>query len=166
MTFQDQPSLRVRVGRIAGAHGVKGLIKVLPLTSDLDLLKRVYTSEDGSGVLELNIKNPIGKFILAEVHGVSDRNAAEALGKCSLFVLRETIHSFPDSHNLTLPGIAVMNNSGVRIGSVLSVENYGAGDLLDIRLDTGKTVMVPLTADFVPEIADDYVIAINYEAFL
>lgn len=169
MTFQDRDQLssRVCVGKIASAHGVKGLVKVLPFTKDLNLLKRVYSSEDGSETLELVIKNPLGKYVLAEIQGVTDRNAAEALSKCSLFVPRETAATADDIFYIIRMRVVSgeAGNLGAEIGVVKGVENYGAGDLLDIQLNTGKSVMVPLTPDFVTEI-DDVVTVVNYEAFL
>lgn len=169
MTFQDrdQPSSRVCVGKIAMAHGVKGLVKVLPFVEDTKLLENVFTSENGAQTLRLTIKNPLGKYVLAEVEGITDRNGAEALGKCSLYVPRESMPE-PDEGEVyidDLIGLPALDAEGSEIGSVLSVQNYGASDLLEIRLKNGKSVLVPLTPDFVPDIGDT-VTVLNYEAFL
>jgi 16S rRNA processing protein RimM len=165
MTFQDrdQSSSRVCVGKIASAHGVKGLVKVLPFTDETELLSSVYTSENGSEMLELTIKNPLGKYILAEIKGISDRTKAENLGKPALYVPRETITLTNSS--IALIGLTVINEDGVEIGRVRGVENYGASDLLDIILHVGKSVMVPFTPAFVPEVGAT-VKVVNYEAFL
>lgn len=160
---QDQPLHRVCVGKIASAHGIKGLVKILLLTDTSDFPEAVYTSENGPKMLEITIKNPLGKYVLAEIKGVTDRNAAEALGKCSLFVPRETMPSGPDHGDII--GKTAIDAAGTEIGIINSVENFGASDLLDIRLKSGKSVMVPLTPDFVPEIGERVMI-VNYEAFL
>lgn len=160
---QNQPLHRLCVGKIASAHGVKGLVKILPLTDDFDLFRTVFTSEDGPETLEITIKNPLGKYVLAEIEGIADRNAAEALGKCSLFVPRET-GEVPSDYDHII-GKTAIGADGSEIGIISSIENYGASDLLDIRLKSGKSVMVPLTPDFVPEIGET-VTVVNYEAFL
>lgn len=166
MTFQDQdqPSSRVLVGKIAQPHGVKGLVKLLPFVEDVSLLEHVYTSEDGDQTLSLKIKNPLGKYLLAEIEGITDRNAVEALGKLSLYISRDEAAEAEEL--VSLEGLPVQDEAGEVIGSVKSIENYGASDLLDIQLKTGKSVMVPLSDDFVPEITDEYVVITNYEAFL
>jgi 16S rRNA processing protein RimM len=165
MPFQDQdqsPS-RVCIGKIASAHGVKGLVKVLPFTKEIHLLGRVFIDETSSKTLDLTIKNPLGKYFLAEIKGITDRNGAEALGKCSFFVDRD-IAAKADPH-VSVIGLQAINAEGTSIGTVSSVENYGAGDLLEIRLKTGKSILVPLNKDFVLKI-EETVTVVNYEAFL
>lgn len=160
---QDQPPLRVCIGKIASAHGIRGLVKVLPFTKEIHLLGRVYIDETSAKALELTIKNPLGKYLLAEIKGITDRNGAEALGKCSFFVDRD-IAAKADPH-VSVIGLQAINAEGTTIGIVSSVKNYGAGDLLEIRLKTGKSILVPLNKDFVPEIGGTITL-INYEAFL
>jgi 16S rRNA processing protein RimM len=160
---QDQPSSRIRVGKIASAHGVKGLVKVLSFVEDLSLLETVYTDETGGGSLALSIKNPLGKYVLAEIKGIQDRTAAEALGKPFLYAPRASLSESAEPARLV--GLPVLDEGGRLIGRVIGTENYGAGDLLGIRLENGKTLLVPLTPDFVPEIGET-VTVVNYEAFL
>ncbi|MCC6598208.1 MAG: 16S rRNA processing protein RimM [Alphaproteobacteria bacterium] len=156
---------RICIGRIASAHGVKGLVKVFPLVDDLTLFTEVFTSETGPETLNITLKNQLGKYILAEIEGVNDRNAAEALGKCPFFAEDENASALPQTPYEDLIGKPVINAAGEPIGIVKGVENYGASDLLDISLTNGKSVMVPLTPDFVPEIGETLKI-VDYEAFL
>lgn len=154
---------RTCIGKIAAAHGVKGLVKILPLAAGPGQTQNVYTSEDGPEMLEIRIKNPLGKYLLAEIEGITNRNAAEALGKCPLYIDGGAPEN-PAHENLS--GKTVLGADGAEIGTVIGVENYGAGDLLDICLKSGKTVMVPLTPDFVPQTGETALTVVNYEAFL
>lgn len=160
---QDQPLPRICIGKIASAHGVKGLVKIMPFTHEHHLLHKVYTDETSAKTLELIIKNPLGKYLLAEIKGITDRTSAEALGKCSFYIERDA--AAKADPKISLIGLSALSADGTPIGIVCSVENYGAGDLLEIRLNTGKTVLVPLNDDFVPHIGKTITV-INYEVFL
>ena len=70
MSFQnpDQPDKRICIGKITSAHGVKGLVKILPFGEDPALLEQVDE-------YKITLKNPMGKYILAEIEGVNGRDA-------------------------------------------------------------------------------------------
>ena len=156
MPFRDQgqPPKRICLGKIAGVHGVKGLVKILPFGEDPALLENgpLYTSEDGQTSLTLHLKNAIGKFILASVKGVETREQAEALGKCSLYVPRETLPEIEDDDGFyyeDLIGLKALDKDGNHIGKVIAVDDFGAGDLLDIQPLSGKSFYVPFRPEYV-----------------
>jgi 16S rRNA processing protein RimM len=147
-------SSRILIGKIVAAHGIKGLVKIFPLCEDMDLLNgTLFTSEDGTESLKIKTKNVLGKFILAEVEGITDRNAAETI-KCSLFVSRETLPEIDEEDGFyieDLIGLSVYNKSEL-IGEVLTIANFGASDLIEIKPVSGKTFYIPYTDDYVIEI--------------
>jgi len=137
------------VGKIVAAHGVKGLVKILPLCEDISLLERSETHA-------LTLKNPLGKYILAEVKGVTDRNGAEALCGCSLFVSRETLPALDQKDSYyydDLIGLKALTENGEAAGEVIAVYDFGAGDLLEIRPVNGEEpYLLPFTDHYVPTV--------------
>lgn len=163
MSFQDkdQSPKRVCLGRIAAPHGVKGLVKILPYGDDPTLLESaeaVYTSETGFDTLKISLKNKLGKYILAHIDGCDDRNASEDLKGTEFFVERDVLPDLEDGEGFyyeDLVGLKVLDKDGKHIGKIIAVENFGAGDLLEIQPLSGASYYVPLV--------DDYVLSIDIE---
>lgn len=157
--MNSQPEKRVCLGKIATAHGVRGLVKVLVFAEDPALLSGVlYIGETSNDTLTLKMKNSMGKFWLAEVDGVKDRNDAELLRNTSLWVNRATLPDTEDEDDFyieDLIGLAVETVDGKQAGKVLGLDNFGAGDLLEIKPPTGDSVYIPFTKADVPEILLD-----------
>ncbi|MEZ5813244.1 MAG: ribosome maturation factor RimM [Alphaproteobacteria bacterium] len=157
----DQPAKRICIGKITSAHGVKGLVKILPYGEDTGLL------EQAEG-FKITLKNPMGKFILAEIEGVSDRDAAETLRNTELFIARDKLPEIKDADTFyyeDLVGLKAVDEDGSEIGKITAIENFGAGELLEIRLTSGQEVLVPFTGEYVPEVTETVTIR-NYKALL
>ena len=158
MSFQDQgqTSSRACVGKIVAAHGVKGLVKILPYGDDLSLLEGdLYVSDKDSKTLKIKIKNPIGKYVLAEAGGVTERNGAEALRNTELFIEKQKLPELKEEgryYHADLIGLKAIDEDGTEIGKITGVENYGAGDLLAIKPANGPEFLFPFTQDNVPEV--------------
>lgn len=136
---------RICIGKIVSAHGVKGLVKILPFCEDLDLLEgSLYTAETGDETLDISLKNPVGKYLLAQVEGITDRSAAENL-KCSLFIPREALPEARDGEYYVedLIGLRAMTSEGASVGTVIAAPDFGAGVLLEIRPPAGDTFYIP-----------------------
>lgn len=153
MSFQnqDQPEKRICIGRFASAHGVKGLVKILPYGEDLSLLEQV----EG---YKITLKNPQGKFMLAQVEGVNDRDAAEALRGIELFITRDKLPEIEDDGSYyyeDLIGLTALDEHEEEIGKVIAVHNFGAGDLLEIQPTGGTSYMIIFNDENVPEVRLD-----------
>lgn len=99
-----------------------------------------------------------GKSLLAEIEGIQDRNAAEALRGTELYTTRDKLPVIEDDdlfYYEDLIGMTVIDSDGVHIGSVLAVQNYGAGDLLEIAPIKGNTFLLPFTKENVPDISEE-----------
>ena len=156
MTSPRAPNKRICVGKISSAHGVKGLVKILPYCEDLELLNgTLFTSEDGNKTLSIKIKNSQGKHVLASIEGITTPEDAKKL-KSSLFVPREALPEISEDNEFyieDLIGMDVKNTNQETIGTLLVVENFGAGDLLEIRPSQGgATYYIPLQDEYVPEV--------------
>lgn len=158
---QGQSPKTICVGRIAGAHGVKGLAKIQPYCEDLSLLEQVID-------FEITIKNSNGKHMLVDIKDVHTREDIEKLKGTKLYVQREVLAEIGDDDTYyieDLVGLAVVDKSGDEIGKVNSVEDYGAGELLSIRLKNGKELLLPFTEAYVPDVGEQITIQ-DYEDFI
>ena len=123
---------RVCVGRISGAYGVQGLIRINSYTEEpMDVA--VYgpvTDEDGERMFELEAKRMVKTQVVARIKGVLDRNAAEALKGIRLYVLREVFPLPADDEFYweDLVGLAAETVDGKSIGKVLSLQELTAGN--------------------------------------
>ena len=98
------------------------------------------------------------KGVVARIEGVTDRNAAEALRGTELYIERDKLPE-PDQdevYHADIIGMAVLRSDGSDVGEVIAIQNFGAGDLLEVRLtDKKRTEFVPFDDRFVPEIDFD-----------
>lgn len=148
---------RICVGKISSAHGIKGLVKITPYCEDIALLNgRLYTEESGEcPVLDVTIKNSAGKHLLAYITGVDDKEKADSL-KCLLFVERDALPELDNQDEFyvqDLIGLHIVDELGNKVGDIKNVDNFGAGDLLEIRpVEGGQTYYIPFHNDFVTNI--------------
>lgn len=151
-----QTTKRIQIGEIATAHGIKGFVKLRSFVDDETLFEGddVFTSETGDKKITLTLKNEMKGDWLAEVKGVSDRNEAERLRGTKLYVERDVLPDADDGEYYIedLKGLKVVDKDGKDIGIVLSVENFGASDLLDIKPPVGSSFYVPFTDDTIIEV--------------
>lgn len=147
---------RIQIGEIATAHGIKGFVKLRSFVDDESLFEdgTVFTGETGTRTLSFKIKGAVKNDLLAEVQGVSDRNGAEALRGTKLYIDRGALPETDDGEYYIedLKGLTVVDSQGKEIGTILSVENFGASDLLDIKPQSGQSFYIPFTDDTVLEV--------------
>lgn len=146
---------RILVGVIAGAHGVRGQVRIRSFTADpkgVAAYGPVF-DETGRRSLKLTVVGATKGSVIARVEGVEDRNAAEALKGLRLYVPRSALPEPEDDeyYHADLIGLAVELPGGEPFGRIAAVQNYGAGDVLEIQPQTGgPTVVVPFTRAVVP----------------
>ena len=135
---------RVALAAVAGAHGIKGEVKLKLFAESVGSLAsfdEVYVG----GQLRRLTSIGAGKLPVARFEGVSDRTAAEALRGQLVEVERDALPPLDEDeyYHADLIGLTCFSEAGETVGSVVGVENYGAGDLLDIELVTGRRSMIP-----------------------
>ena len=150
------PGPRICLGVIAGAHGVRGLVKVKSYTDEPRNLVAYgpLTDEAGGRRFSLEIVGESKGLLLVHVEGVADRNGAEALKGLRLHVLRSAL---PDPgeeeyYHADLVGLSAFDGDGTFHGTVKAVQNYGAGDILEIEAADGDVLLLPFTKAAVPEV--------------
>ena len=137
---------RVCVGLIASAHGVRGMVKIKPFTEDPKDVASYGPVFLGDGTVhKLEVRNLNKGMVLAAIEGVTDRDAAEALKGEELFVDRSALPE-PEGGSVyhgDLVGKRVVDPERGPVGEVLGVQDHGAGAMLEIRREGGKSVLVP-----------------------
>ncbi|MCZ8172117.1 MAG: ribosome maturation factor RimM [Brevundimonas sp.] len=145
----DKP---VTLAAIAGAHGVTGEVRLKLFGEGVESLKRFRAFNDSA--LTLSKLRDDGKGgAIARFAEVTDRNAAEALRGTLLTVPRSALPPLGEGeyYHADLIGLVAISTDGAELGDVIAVENFGAGDVIEVRRPTGKTFMVPMRAEAVPE---------------
>lgn len=148
----------VTLAAVAGAHGVTGEVRLKLFAESVDSLKRHKSYNGGALTLKLVRANKGGA--IARFAEINDRNAAEALRSTLLTVLRSELPALADGeyYHSDLIGLRCVSTEGEDLGTCISVENFGAGDILEIEKPDGKRFMVPMNAKAVPEWGDRIVV--------
>ena len=158
---EDKP---VTLAAVTGAHGVTGEVRLKLFGEGLDGLKR-HTSFNEGALTLAKLRDDGKGGAVARFAEVPDRTAAEALRGTVLTVPRSALPPLGEGeyYHADLIGLAAVSDAGEPLGTVVAVENFGAGDLLEIERPTGKRFMVPMTADAVPEWDDErLVVAVGF----
>jgi len=148
----------VILAAIVGAHGIKGEVRLKLFAASLESLAahKVFAAERGGEARPLTLVSmrPDKAGAIARFAEIGDRTAAEELRGTTLGVPREALPALEEGefYHADLIGRAVVSSDGAAVGSVVAVENFGAGDILEIVKADGKTFMVPFNAQAVPEV--------------
>jgi 16S rRNA processing protein RimM len=146
----------VLLATIGAPHGVRGEVRVKSFTADPMSLGHYgpLAAADGRR-FEIERLRPAKQVVIAKFHGIDDRNAAEALNGTELYVDREALPEADDDefYHADLIGLAAVDPEGNAVGTIVAVQNFGAGDLLEIRLaGSSRTELVPFSEAAVPSI--------------
>ena len=136
---------RVALAAVAGAHGIKGEVRLKLFAESVASLKahdQVFVGGEPRRLRELRDAN---KTAIARLDGVNDRNAAEALRGQLVEVDRAALPPLGDGeyYHADLIGLPCLDEAGTLLGTVAGIENFGAGDLLEVLLPTGKRSLIP-----------------------
>jgi 16S rRNA processing protein RimM len=159
----------ILVGRVAGAFGVKGDVRITAYTAEPEALLgyRDLKREDGSPALTLTGGRSAKGGIVARAREVETREQAQALRGLRLYIPREILpEPGEDEFYVTdLIGLAVETAEGEPLGRVKDVRDFGAGDILEVQPESGPSWYLPFTREAVPEvrIAERKVIAVKPE---
>jgi 16S rRNA processing protein RimM len=143
---------RIALAAVAGAHGVKGELRLKLFTDSVENLKRHPTVVVGGVERKIESVRAASSGAVVRIEGVSDRSAAEALRGSLVEVDRSSLPPLEEGeyYHSDLIGLRCVDKEGGEVGKVAAVENYGAGDLLEVEGPNGKRSLIP----FKPGIAD------------
>jgi 16S rRNA processing protein RimM len=148
---------RVLLGRIAAAHGIRGEVLIKTFTAEPESIGAYGPLSDkgGTRTFEIESLRVTSKGVVARLKGVADRNAAEAVRGTELYIERERLPAAAEGefYHADLIGLLAVDRGGKAIGEIVAVHNFGAGDLIEVRLrGSAKTELIPFTDTAVPEV--------------
>ena len=148
---------RILLGRIADAHGIRGEVIVHSYAELVENIAAYGPLDDKAGTrtFALKVVRVTPKGVIVRIKGVADRSAAEALKGTELYVARAKLPRAADDefYHSDLIGLAAFDPDGKPVGRVVTVQNFGAGDLIEIALEgTPKTEFIRFADAFVPEV--------------
>jgi 16S rRNA processing protein RimM len=158
----DRP---VTLAVIIGAHGVTGEVRLKLFGEGVAALKRYRAFNDsgqGSGLTVEKLKDDGKGGAIARFAEVTDRTAAEKLRGTALTVPRSALPPLAkgEYYHADLLGLPAVSTTGEALGICVAVENFGAGDVLEIERPSedgkpGKRFMVPMREEAVPEWSEE-----------
>ncbi len=156
MIASEKKSAWVCLGAVAGAHGVRGQMRVKTFTQNPLDIAAYGTLSDGAG-RDFTITEAVADKIGARVtmHGIDSREQAAALKGTRLYIPRARLPALKeadDFYHADLTGLAAVNKAGETIGTCIGVHNFGAGDMLEIKKQDGSSELLSFTKENVPHI--------------
>jgi 16S rRNA processing protein RimM len=140
---------QVTLAAVAGAHGVGGEVRLKLFCEDVESLRRHKRLVAGDRALKLaSVRPGGGGGAIARFEEISDRNGAEALRGTLLSVPRSELPPLAEGeyYHADLIGLPCLSSEGRRLGTSVLVENFGAGDIIEIERPGGGRFMVPVAA--------------------
>lgn len=144
------------MGRVAAPYGVKGWLKVVPMTAAPDTLlthAQWWLRGRGGDWQERRLESgrPHGSALIVQLSGMPDREAAAAFAGWEVGVLRSALPKIAhgETYLADLVGLAVWNREGECLGEVDAVQDYGAHPVLRVVDGTGAARLIPLVAAYV-----------------
>ena len=145
----DRP---VTLAAVAGAHGVTGEVRLKLFGEGVEALRR-YATFNGGTLTLAGLRDDGKGGAIARFAEVRDRDTAEALRGTALCIPRSALPPLEEGeyYHADLIGLAAVSTAGEPLGTCVAVENFGAGDILEIERPDGRRFMVPMRAEAVPE---------------
>lgn len=147
-----------RIGVITSAHGIRGGVKVFPVTEDPERfrkLDKVLYSLPGQDGIQGSYKVKRVAFqkqmVLLEFEGITDRNAAETLKGRQLWVSREEALPLGEREYYLADamGMRVVTDEGEELGTVTDILETGSNEVFQVEKEQKKTLLIPSIPDCV-----------------
>ena len=141
------------VAVVVGAQGLDGAIRIRTFTNTPLAIGALNGLVNESGVpIGIHVVRLQKGIVVARMEGVSDRTQAEAwIGK-RLYIARSSLPKLEheEYYHADLIGLRVESPRGVEVGRVIAVHDFGAGGIIDVANDEGRSIMLSFTAETVP----------------
>jgi 16S rRNA processing protein RimM len=135
----------ILLGRITDAHGIRGAVKLRSFTTDPKAIASYGELQTADGrTIEIARMKAVPDGFIADLKNIKDRNQAETLKGQDLLVPRERLPA-PEESEVYLVDLIGQDavHLGAKIGTIVGIENFGAGDLLDIDTGAKESLLVP-----------------------
>jgi 16S rRNA processing protein RimM len=143
--MSDRGERKIALAAVAGAHGVKGEVRLKLFSASADSLSRHERLYVGGAERRLLAIRDSGKAAVARFEGIADRSGAEGLRGTLVEIDRSALPGLEEGeyYHADLIGLRAVDTARNYVGKVAAVENYGAGDLLEIEKTDGKKSLIP-----------------------
>ena len=150
---------RFQIGAVTKTHGVRGEVKVFPMTDDVNRFRKlseiiVRKKSGAEETLEVESARFFKNMVLLKLHGIDTVEKAEEYRGSALFVTRE--NAVPLSENeyyiADLIDLAVLTDNGEALGTLTDVLSTGANDVYEVTSDTGKQYLIPAIRDCILDV--------------
>ena len=150
---------RIALAAVAGAHGVRGEVKLKLFGEGIDSLAGQPSLTVGGLALKLKEVRAGNKTAIARFEGVATREAAEALRGSLVEIDRASLPPLAEGeyYHADLIGLPCVDGDANPIGTVAAIEDYGAGELLDVEKPDGKRSLIPFKPG-IAELADGKIV--------
>ena len=146
-------SNKICIAVITNAHGINGCLRVKSFGHDSTALTDYGKLMDASGkkTFDLTITGQSKGQFIVKIDGVNNRNDAEALKATELFIMRDKLPDINDDefYYTDLIGMRMETSDNSHYGTLKAVHDFGAGDLLDVNLAAGGSIMLPFTKEVI-----------------
>lgn len=146
----------IKVGKIVNTHGVKGCLKCIPMTDDMerfDELEYVYTEKDNK---KRKINNAWYRkgLVYLELEDINDMDAAESLRNTFISIYDDQLRELPEGsyYLFDLEGMEVYSDLGEYIGKISDIYQTGANDVYEVT-DKKNSYLIPAVKDVVKEVS-------------
>lgn len=144
---------KVVIGKISAPHGVRGEVRIVPLTDfpeRFENLKTVFLEDDSK--MELESVKFSNKFIIVKFKNINSRNDIEIFNGKLLMLNRSDIPSLPEGeyYNFDIIGLEVIDDKGSKLGKITEVLKTGSNDVYVV--EGKKQILVPALKKVVKEI--------------
>lgn len=148
---------RILLGEITGVHGIRGDLLVRSYTQPIEAVASYgpLSDEHGTKTLSLSVVRVTDKGIVARIEGIKDRTTAEDFRGTKLFIDRTQLPEADASefYHADLIGLDALAPDGSSLGVIVSVQNFGGGDLLELKpVDGSSSEFIPFKSEWVPSI--------------
>ena len=148
------PDDRIVIGRVGAPHGVRGDLRIIPLTDFPDRFTGLREVMVGDELLHIERIKPQGKNFLMRFRGYAVREAAQRLTGCLLTVERAEAAPLDEGeyYVFDIVGLAVYDEADRALGTVENVLRTGSNDVYAVRTEDGRELLIPALRAVVQQI--------------
>ncbi len=155
---------KILIGKITSVHGLKGQVKIMSFSDnpkDIQNYKPLFDKDGKEFIIKITSKSQ-GKnndIFIANINDINNRNDAQNLINKEIFISRDQLEDEGDNefYHVDLINLDVIDEKNTKIGKILNVMNYGAGDIIEIEFNKAskqkeKIQMFSFIDEIFPEI--------------
>ena len=161
----DEENNLIFIGVVGNAKGLKGNVQINYFAKDLSKFKSYEYFYLGEKKEKLKIQKHFisGDNFSLKFFDINSREEAESLKNKDVFIESTQLKKLDDEswYHSEIIGLSVETMKGNLVGEVKAIYNFGAGDIIEIKLISGKIEMIPFTKDFVQDIKINNKLIIN-----